>query len=86
MRLTDIFYPAERYLRLGLTAVGLTVGSFCIIYFILYKKILHGTAAFPLKKLAAAAVILCYLIAVLGAAMLDRTASYPSACTNKCTL
>lgn len=74
MRLTDIFYLAERYLIIGCIAAGFIVGIFCIIYFVLYKKILHGTAAFPLKKLAAAAVLLCYLMIVLGATMLDRSA------------
>lgn len=74
MRLTDIFYLAERYLIIGCIAAGFIAGIFCIIYFVLYKKILHGTAVFPLKKLAAAAVILCYLIVVLGATMLDRGA------------
>lgn len=74
MRLTDIFYLAEKYLIIGCIAAGFIVGIFCIIYFVLYKRLLHGTAVFPLKKLAAAAVILCYLMVVLGATMLDRGA------------
>lgn len=73
MRLTDVVNLAEKYFILGLSATGLITGIFCILYFILYRKIFHGTAKFPLKKLAAAAVILCYLIVVLGATMLDRS-------------
>lgn len=73
MRLTDLFHLAEKYLILGMIAVGLIVGIFCIWYFILYRRLLHGTDGFPLKKLAATALILCYLVIVLGAVMLDRS-------------
>lgn len=72
MRLTDLFHLAETYFKLGIIAAGLITGIFCIGYFIIYRKLLHGTARFPLKKLAAAAVILCYLVVVLSATLLDR--------------
>ncbi len=72
MRVTDLIQIAETYLRLGAAAAALMIGIFCIGYFAVYKKLLHGTATFPFKKLAAAAVLLCYFIIVLGATMLDR--------------
>lgn len=72
MRLTNLFHLAETYLKLGMIATGFILGTACIGYFLIYKKLLHGEAKFPLKKLAAAAVILCYLIVVLGATLLGR--------------
>ncbi len=71
MRLTYLFELAEKYLKLGLTAAGLMAVCVCTGYLI-YRKILHGKAGFPLKKLAAAAVILCYLTVVLGATLIER--------------
>lgn len=50
MRLTYLFELAEKYLKLGLTAAGLMAGCVCAAYLI-YRKVLHGKAGFPLKKL-----------------------------------
>lgn len=76
MRVTDLLQIAETYGRLGVAAAALMAAVSCVWYFVVYRKILHGTAAFPIKKIAAAAVILCYLIVVLGATMLERGGIY----------
>lgn len=72
MRMTDIFQMAQRYFMLGIAAAVLVVVIFCIGYYVIYKKILHGTQKLPLKQAAFAAVLLCYVVVVLGATMLDR--------------
>lgn len=76
MRVTDLIQIAETYVRLGLAAAALMAAVSCIGYFLVYRKLLHGTEAFPVKKTAAAAVILCYLVVVLGATMLERGGIY----------
>lgn len=70
--MTDIFRIAQQYLILGIAAAVFAAGIFCIGYFAVYKKMLHGTQRLPLKKAALAAVLFCYLVVVLGATMLGR--------------
>lgn len=76
MSISALMNIARQYLFLGTVLAILATILFLVGYFIVYKKILKGTKRLEIKQIALWAVLLIYIIVVLGATLGIRSNGY----------
>ena len=72
MRVSDIIGLAREYLRLGIVGAVFLMAVFLIGYFLFYKKIFKGQKKIKPARFLWWAVMICYMIVVIGATLLSR--------------
>lgn len=73
MTLSDIILLTKRYAVSGVMVACFLLVVFLVGYFIIYKKIMKKTKAFPTRKLGIAFVFTCYIIFLVSATVLNRS-------------
>ena len=73
MRVQDVFNLSKEYLLIGVVA-GLVVGLLLVIgYFVIYRKVLHGTHRLSGLRVLWWAVFCCYMVVLIGATVFSRS-------------
>ncbi|MDO5292516.1 MAG: VanZ family protein [bacterium] len=73
MRISDLINLAQRYLTLGLVALVVMALVFVIGYFLVYRRVLKGEKKVRVVRLLWWAVLICYVIVVIGATLMGRS-------------
>lgn len=76
MRVTDIIQMGKSFLLLGLLVVAVVAILYCVGYFFIYRKLLGGTKQLSKSRLVLGAVLVCYLVVVIGVTLLGRPDGY----------
>ncbi len=73
MRIQDIINLSREYLLAGAVAAFVVVLLLVIGYFVIYKKVLHGTRRLGGLRVLWWAVFCCYMVVLIGATVLSRS-------------
>ena len=73
MRFFSVLRMGEAYARFALLVLIAAFIVFCLAYFVIYKKCMHGTRTLKVKQVLLWGLLLGYLLVVLCATMLDRS-------------
>ncbi|MEG2290648.1 MAG: VanZ family protein [Clostridium sp.] len=76
MRLSAIIKIAREYFLVGIILVAMVAILFWVGYFIVYKGLLKGSKTLKLRKLSLYAMLLIYIVIVLGATLGTRIPRY----------
>ncbi len=72
MLISQIFWMLKQYLVFAIFGVAFLAILFCIIYFIVYRKLLKGQKKINLKSAFIVAAFMCYILMVLYATLFSR--------------
>lgn len=73
MRISDVIRLGQEYLLLGIIMAAAVLLLFAAGYFFIYKKLLKGEKTVRFWNLFWGALLVCYVVVVLGATMFSRT-------------
>ena len=76
MGMSQLFSIGKNYLLLGISLVSMLSILTVIGYRLVYRLLLHGKKAFPLKQYIWFVLFFCYIVVVLGATLLERGEYY----------
>lgn len=74
MQMSNIFDLLKSYLLLGITIIMFAGIIFFIGYYLIYRKIINGKKIIGKKRLFLHAVMICYIVIIIGAVFLSRSA------------
>lgn len=72
MRVIELVRLGKRYLVSGMLIAIVFIGLFLAGYFMVYKKLLHGTKKIAFRRVLLWGILLCYLVVVFGVTLLSR--------------
>lgn len=72
MRFQNVLRMGEEYAKFAILLLIAVAVIFCLAYFVIYKKCMHGTKSLKVKNLLSWAVLLGYVLVVLCATLLSR--------------
>lgn len=74
MQMSNILDLLKSYLLLGITIIMFAGIIFFIGYYLIYRKIINGKKIIGKKRLFLHAVMICYIVIIIGAVFLSRSA------------